>query len=50
MIRFYRKNEYEGIVDGYIIESGLSFIITVDYNRLYDLIRRRKVKVADGKR
>ncbi|MES1217929.1 MAG: translocation/assembly module TamB domain-containing protein, partial [Bacteroidota bacterium] len=50
MIRFYRKNEYEGIVDGYIIESGLSFIITVDYNRLNDLIRRRKVKVTDDKR
>jgi translocation and assembly module TamB len=50
MIRFYRKNEYEGIVDGYIIESGLSFIITVDYNRLRDLVRRKKVRVEDGKR
>jgi translocation and assembly module TamB len=50
MIRFYRKNEYEGIVDGYIIETGLSFIITADYNRLQDLLRRKKVKVTDGTR
>jgi translocation and assembly module TamB len=33
LLRAYRKNEYEGIIDGYIIETGVSFIITVDYNR-----------------
>ena len=42
MLRFYRKNEYEGIVDGYIIETGLSFIISVDYNRMSELLRKRK--------
>jgi len=42
MLRFYRKNEYEGIVDGYIIESGLSFIISVDYNRVKELFRKRR--------
>ena len=42
LIRFYRKNEYEGIVDGYIIESGLSFVISVDYNRFRELLRKRK--------
>ena len=45
MIRFYRRNEYEGIVDGYIIESGLSFIISVDYNHIRELLRRKKQKV-----
>jgi translocation and assembly module TamB len=33
LLRAYRKNEYEGIIDGYIIETGVSFIISVDYNR-----------------
>jgi translocation and assembly module TamB len=33
LLRAYRKNEYVGIIDGYIIETGVSFIITVDYNR-----------------
>jgi translocation and assembly module TamB len=32
-LRFYRRNEYEGLIDGYVIETGLGFIITVDYNR-----------------
>jgi translocation and assembly module TamB len=33
VLRAYRKNEYEGVIDGYIIETGVSFIISVDYNR-----------------
>lgn len=41
-IRFYRKNEYEGIVDGYIIETGLSFIISVDYNQFSELFKKRR--------
>ena len=48
MLRFYRKNEYEGIVDGYIIESGLSFIISVDYNRFTELFRKRKRQRVEG--
>jgi hypothetical protein len=42
MLRFYRKNEYEGVVDGYIIETGLSFVISIDYNRFLELFRRKK--------
>ncbi|MFI5131049.1 MAG: translocation/assembly module TamB domain-containing protein [Chitinophagales bacterium] len=49
-LRFYRKNAYEGIVDGYIVESGLSFIISVDYNRFTELIRRKKKQRVDGVR
>ena len=37
LLRAYRKNEYEGVIDGYIIESGVAFIITVDYNRFREL-------------
>jgi hypothetical protein len=48
MIRFYRKNRYEGIVDGYIIETGLSFLISVDYNRFSELLRKRKNQRVDG--
>ena len=48
MLRFYRKNEYEGVVDGYIVETGLSFIISVDYNRFKDLLRsKRKQRVEN---
>ncbi|HEU5164370.1 MAG TPA: translocation/assembly module TamB domain-containing protein, partial [Chitinophagaceae bacterium] len=48
MLRFYRKNQYEGVVDGYIIEAGLSFLISVDYNRFADLLRKRKNQKVDG--
>lgn len=42
MLRFYRKNDYEGVLDGYVIETGLGFIITVDYNRFRDLLMSKK--------
>jgi hypothetical protein len=48
MVRFYRKNQYEGIVDGYIIEAGISFTISVDYNRFIELFRKRRNQRVDG--
>lgn len=44
MLRFYRKNDYQGVVDGYIIETGLGFIITVDYNKIREVLQAKKVK------
>jgi hypothetical protein len=44
MLRFYRKNDYQGVVDGYIIETGLGFIMTVDYNRFKEIIQAKKVR------
>jgi hypothetical protein len=46
MLRFYRKNDYEGIVDGYIVETGLSFILSADYNNIMELLRRKKQRVT----
>jgi hypothetical protein len=37
LLRAYRKNEYLGVIDGYIIETGMAFIITVDYNRFREI-------------
>lgn len=45
MLRVYRKNDYEGVIDGYVIETGVSFIISVDYNRfrqIFQSIANRK--------
>ncbi|HYO20761.1 MAG TPA: translocation/assembly module TamB domain-containing protein [Flavisolibacter sp.] len=42
MLRAYRQNEYFGAVDGYVIETGVRFIITYDYDRFADLFRRKK--------
>jgi translocation and assembly module TamB len=46
MLRFFRRNQYEGVVDGYVIETGMSFILSGDYNKIMDLLRRKKQKVA----
>jgi hypothetical protein len=46
MLRFYRKNEYVGVVDGYIIETGLGFILNVDYNKFSEILHRKKQKVT----
>ncbi len=46
LIRYFRKNDYEGVVDGYVIENGLSFIITVDYNKFREILHRRKQRVT----
>jgi len=48
MLRFYRRNENEGIVDGYVIETGLSFIISVDYNRFIEILRKRRNQRVPG--
>ena len=50
MLRAYRKNEYEGELDGYIIETGVRFIITLDYNHFRDLFRKKKEKELQEKR
>jgi len=41
-IRAYRKNEYEGAVEGQIVESGLTFIITINFNRFKELFQKDK--------
>jgi hypothetical protein len=52
MLRAYRKNEYEGILDGYIVETGLNFILSFDYQHFHDLFKakpkiekRRRAKI-----
>jgi hypothetical protein len=42
MLRGFRKNEYQGVIDGYIIETGVGFIITVDYNRFRQIFQSSK--------
>ncbi|HEV8080144.1 MAG TPA: translocation/assembly module TamB domain-containing protein [Chitinophagaceae bacterium] len=42
VLRAYRKNEYEGVIEGYIVETGLSFIINVDYDHFKELLQRSK--------
>lgn len=40
-IRGYRKNAYEAVLDGYVIESGVSFVVTLDYEKFRELFRKK---------
>ncbi|MEO6405610.1 MAG: translocation/assembly module TamB domain-containing protein [Ferruginibacter sp.] len=42
MIRAYRKNQFEVLLDGYVVETGISFIVTMDYDKFHELFRRKK--------
>ncbi|MEO5997303.1 MAG: translocation/assembly module TamB domain-containing protein, partial [Chitinophagaceae bacterium] len=41
-LRAYRKNEYEGVLEGYIIETGVSFVLSVDYNKFRQIFLSQK--------
>jgi translocation and assembly module TamB len=43
-LRAYRKNEYEGVLEGYIIETGVGIVITLDYNKFRQIFRSKKEK------
>ncbi|WP_132055859.1 translocation/assembly module TamB domain-containing protein [Pseudocnuella soli] len=43
-LRFYRRNEYEAELLGHVIETGLGFIMTVDYNRVRQIFESTKKK------
>jgi translocation and assembly module TamB len=44
LLRAYRKNEYEGELNGYVIETGLNFIMSFDYDHFHDLFRKKAKK------
>jgi hypothetical protein len=51
MVRAYRKNQYEAVVEGQVVETGVSFILTVDYNKLREIFgRTREEKLEERKR
>jgi len=46
-IRAYRQNKTDAIVEGQIIETGASFIFTVDYNKVRELFHSKKKKESE---
>ena len=42
LIRAYTKNQFEVTLDGYVVENGLAFIVTMDYDKFNELFRRKK--------
>ncbi len=42
MLRAYRRNQFEVILDGYVVETGVGFVLTMDYDKFRELFRKRK--------
>ncbi|HXB93325.1 MAG TPA: translocation/assembly module TamB domain-containing protein, partial [Puia sp.] len=42
MVRAYRKNQYEAVLEGQVVETGVSFILTFDYNKFRELFGKTK--------
>lgn len=40
VVRAYRKNEYQVALQGQVVETGVAFIITMDYNKFRELFHR----------
>lgn len=40
MVRAYRKNQYQAVLQGFIIETGVSFIVTLDYDAFRELFQK----------
>ena len=40
LVRAYRKNEYQVALQGQVIETGVGFVITMDYNKFRELFHR----------
>jgi hypothetical protein len=56
MLRAYRKNDYTGEIEGYVIETGIGFIISVDYNRFKQIFsskaqreKKREIRKSNRK-
>ncbi|MET0635513.1 MAG: translocation/assembly module TamB domain-containing protein [Chitinophagaceae bacterium] len=43
-LRAYRKNEFQGVLEGYVVETGVGFIMTFDYNRFREIIHPKKLE------
>ncbi|GHB54062.1 translocation/assembly module TamB domain-containing protein [Persicitalea jodogahamensis] len=40
LVRAYRKNQYQAVLQGFIIETGVSFIVTLDYDKFRELFQK----------
>ena len=41
MLRTYSKNSYEGVIEGQIIETGLTFVITLEYDHWKEIFKKK---------
>ncbi len=50
VLRAYRRNDYEGVVEGQVIETGLTFIFTLDYDHFRELFAKKSPEAKELKK
>jgi hypothetical protein len=48
-VRAYRVNKYQVALQGEVVETGIAFIITLDYNKFKELFQKSEAKKAKEK-
>ncbi len=46
LLRSYTKNQFEVILDGYVMETGLAFLVTMDYEKFKELFWKNGEKAG----
>ena len=49
-LRAYRKNEYQVAIQGEVVETGVAFIITMEYNKFRELFQKSKEEIEITKK
>lgn len=44
LLRAYKRDQFEVTVDGYVVETGLGFVLTMDYDKFIELFHNKKNK------
>lgn len=47
VLRAYRQEQDEGVLEGYVTETGLNFIVSLDYNKFSHIFRKHRRKKAE---
>lgn len=42
MFRAYRKNQFQTVLEGFLVETGVSFIVTLEYDKVREIFRRQQ--------
>lgn len=50
LLRVYRQNQYEAVVEGQVIETGVGFIFTFNYDKFKEIFHRAKGDIIEAKK
>ena len=46
LLRAYKKTPFEVVLDGYVTETGLAFVVTMDVDKFSDLFKKKSKKAT----